>query len=150
MEKNIDYKMLADKYNKKSPILKRTLLSFLGGGALCLIGELISYIYIYMGVNESDSYLLVTLTFIFIGASLTALGVFDKISGFIYSGALVPVTGFSNSVTSAAMDACPDGCTSGVGVKIFTVAGPVVLFATVGGFLYGLVYYLTTLVMNLI
>ena len=150
MEKNENYKKLSDKHNKKSPVLKRTLFSFLGGGAVCLLGEIFSYIYIYMGVKPDDVYLLVTLTFILIGASLTALGAFDKLTGCIFSGALVPVLGFSNSVTSAAMDAGADGHTVGVGAKIFTVSGPVILFASIGGVLYGLVYYLTTLVLNLI
>ena len=150
MEKNKNYKALTDKHNKKSPVLKHTVMSFLGGGAVCLIGELFSYIYIYMGASKDDVYLLVTLTFILIGATLTALGIFDKLTGYIFSGALVPVLGFSNSVTSAAMDAGADGHTVGVGAKIFTVSGPVILFATLGGVLYGLVYYLTTLVLNLI
>ena len=150
MEKNENYKRLTDRYNKKSPIMKHTLFSFLGGGAVCLIGELISYIYIYMGAKADDVYLLVTLTFILIGALLTALGVFDKLTGYIFAGALVPVLGFSNSVTSAAMDAGADGHTVGVGAKIFAVSGPVILFAAISGVLYGLVYYFTTLVLNLI
>ena len=150
MEKNDSYKILTDKHNKRSPVLMHTILSFLGGGGVCLIGELISYIYIYMGAKKEDVYLLVTLTFIFIGASLTALGVFDKLTGYIFAGALVPVLGFSNSVTSAAMDAGADGHTVGVGAKIFAVCGPVILFASISGVLYGLVYYLTTLVLNFI
>ena len=149
MEKNEVYKKLADKHNKKSSTLKHSLFSFLGGGAVCLLGEMLSYIYIYVGVNKDDVYLLVTLTFILIGASLTAIGVFDKLTGYIFAGALVPVLGFSNSVTSAAMDAGADGHTVGVGAKIFTVSGPVILFAALGGVLYGFVYYLTTLFMGL-
>lgn len=150
MEKNKDYKLLTDRFNKKSPTAKNTLLAFVGGGAVCTLGEALSYIYIYMGAKKDDVYLLVTLTFIFIGATLTALGVFDKLTGYIFAGALVPVLGFSNSVTSAAMDAGADGHTVGVGAKIFTVSGPVILFAAIGGVLYGFVYYLTTLVLNLI
>ena len=150
MEKNSDYKSLTDKHNKNSPIFKRCTLSFLGGGALCLIGEILSYIYIYIGASQEEVYLLVTLTYIFLGALLTAVGIFDKITGYIFAGALVPVTGFSNSVTSAAMDAGADGHTVGVGAKIFTVCGPVILFAALSGVLYGIIYFLTTLVLNLI
>lgn len=148
VEKNIDYKSCVERHTKRSSTVKNGIRAFLGGGTLCLVGEILSYIYIYMGLSESDAYLSVTLTFIFIGATLTALGVFDTLTNHIFAGALVPVTGFSNSVTSAAMDAADDGHTVGIGAKIFTVSGPVILFASLAGVLYGFVYYLTTLVLN--
>lgn len=150
MEKNIDYKNCVMRHTKKSSTFKNAVYAFIGGGVLCTVGEILSYIYIYFGMSDTDAYLSVTLTFIFIGATLTALGVFDNLTNFIFAGALVPVTGFSNSVTSAAMDAADDGHTAGIGAKIFTVSGPVILFATLAGVLYGFVYYLTTLVLNLI
>ena len=143
MEKNSDYKSLTDKHNKNSPILKRCTLSFFGGGALCLIGEVLSYIYIYVGASEEEVYLLVTLTYIFLGALLTAVGIFDKITGYIFAGALVPVTGFSNAVVSEAMDASYEGYVLGVGAKIFTVAGPVILFGLFSGVIYGVIYFIT-------
>ena len=148
MEKNIDYKICVQRHTKKSSTVKNGVRAFLGGGAVCSIGEILSYIYIYLGMSEADAYLSVTLTFIFAGATLTALGVFDTITGVIFAGALVPVTGFSNSVTSAAMDAADDGHTVGIGAKIFTVSGPVILFASLAGVLYGFVYYLTTLILS--
>ena len=88
---------------------------------------------------------MVTLCFIFIGSALTAVGLFDKISNFLYAGVLVPVTGFSNSVTSAALDTRSEGYISGVGSKIFTVAGPVILFSALSGTLYGFIYFLVSL-----
>ena len=79
------------------------------------------------------------------GASLaTALGFFDKIARFCGAGTLVPVTGFSNSVTSAAIDNRSEGYISGVGAKIFTVAGPVILYSSVAGTVYGLIYFIVT------
>lgn len=150
MENNKAYKELCEKHAPTSKTVKNLVRAFLGGGTLCAVGEIFSYIYIYMGMSDTDAYLAVTLTFILIGSTLTSLGVFDSLTNHIFAGALVPVTGFSNSVTSAAMDAADDGHTVGIGAKIFTVAGPVVLFATLAGVLYGLVYFFTTLIMNLI
>ena len=85
---------------------------------------------------------MVTLTFILIGAFLSALGIYDRIAHVAGAGTLVPVTGFANSITSAALDTKNEGFVLGVGSKIFTVAGPVILYSTVFGMLYGLIYYL--------
>lgn len=145
MQTNKYYKEIVEKNSPKTDTTRKTLLSFLGGGFVCTVGELFSSLYIYLGVNKDDAYLLTTLTFIFIGSTLTALGIFDCITNYIYSGTLVPVTGFSNSITSAAMDGACDGHTVGVGAKIFSVCGPVILFGTISGVLYGLVYFLYTL-----
>ena len=95
-----------------------------------------------LGIEEKLSLTLVTVSFIAIGSLLTALGVFDKIARHAGAGTLVPVTGFSNSVTSQAMDAKSEGFVLGVGAKIFTVAGPVILYGIVSGVIYGVIYYL--------
>lgn len=145
MQKNKYYKDIVSKNTPKTDTLRHTALSFLGGGFICALGEAFSSLYIYLGIKSDEAYLLTTLTFIFIGSTLTALGIFDNISSYIYSGTLVPVTGFSNSITSAAMDGGCDGKTVGVGVKIFSVCGPVILFGTIFGVLYGFVYFLYTL-----
>ena len=117
----------------------------MGGGSICFIGEILANIYLHFNIKEDEAYLLVTLSFILIGAILTAVGLFDKISNFLYAGVLVPVTGFSNSVTSAALDTRSEGYISGVGSKIFTVAGPVILFSALSGTLYGFIYFLVSL-----
>lgn len=143
MEKNADYKRLTELKSPKSSIVKHTLLAFIGGGTICLIGEALSFLYIYMGMSEENAYTAVTVSFIFLGSALTALGIFDNLSGLIFAGTLVPVTGFSNSITSAAMDAVGEGRISGVGAKIFTVAGPVILFASISGFLYSIIYFIS-------
>ena len=145
MELNKDYETLSDKHAPKSDTLNHAIRAFVGGGAVCLLGELLAALYIGLGASDRDAYLLVTLSFILIAAILTALGAFDKISNIIFAGTLVPVTGFSNSVTAAAIDTRSEGYVSGVGSKIFTVAGPVILFASISGTVYGFVYFLTTL-----
>lgn len=145
MQSNKYYKDIVKNNTPKTDTLRHTILSFFGGGLICALGEIFSSYYIYLGISKDDAYLLVTLTFIFIGSTLTALGVFDNITNYIYSGTLVPVTGFSNSITSAAMDGGCDGHTVGVGAKIFSVCGPVILFSALSGVLYGFVYFLYTL-----
>ena len=85
---------------------------------------------------------MVTITMIVIAALLTSLGLFDKIARHAGAGTLVPVTGFSNAVVSEAMDAKSEGFILGVGAKIFTVAGPVILYGITSGVVYGVIYYL--------
>ena len=145
MEKSEKYINLTNKHTPKSDTLSHAIRAFVGGGALCAAGELLAFLYLYIGLDKKDAYLCVTLTFILLGSLATALGFFDKISNVIYAGTLVPVTGFSNSITSAAIDTRTEGYVSGVGSKIFVVAGPVILFAGIIGTLYGFVYFLTGL-----
>lgn len=142
IEENNEYKKLIKKHSPKSPVFKNCILAFLVGGFLCFVGQWLAYLFIYLGIKEESAYILVTATFILIGSVATAFGFFDKVARFAGAGTLVPVTGFSNSVTSAAIDNRSEGFISGVGAKIFTVAGPVILYSTVAGTLYGLIYYL--------
>ncbi len=145
MEKSEKYLKLTKKHTPKSSTLKHSVAAFIGGGIICAIGECLAFLYLYMGLDKKDAYFCVTLTFILLGSLATALGFFDKISNVIYAGTLVPVTGFSNSITSAAIDTRTEGFVSGVGSKIYTVAGPVILFAALSGTLYGFVYFLFNL-----
>lgn len=142
MEKNKDYMEIAERHSPKTQTLRKSVAAFLGGGAICFIGEWLAFLYLYLGLEEKEAYLCVTLSFIFLASVATALGFFDKIATRIGAGTLVPVTGFSNSVTSSAIDTRSEGFIAGVGAKIFTVAGPVILYASVAGVLYGLVYFL--------
>ena len=135
-------KELIKKHSPGSTILKNSLLAFIFGGAICLIGELILGLYINMGADEKSASTLMTVTLIFIAALLTGLGIFDKIAKHAGAGTLVPVTGFANAVVSEAMDAKNEGYVLGVGAKIFTVAGPVILFGILSGVVYGIIYFL--------
>ena len=141
-----EYKELIKKHTGRSPLGKNVSLAFLFGGSLCLFGEILSYVLILLGINGEDSYLWVTVFFIFISALLTAVGIFDRIAKHAGAGTLVPVTGFANSVVSSALDSRNEGFVIGLGSGIFTVAGPVILYATVSGVIYGLIYFLLGLV----
>lgn len=140
-----EYKKLIKKHAPPSPVVKDCIFAFLVGGLICGAGELLAYLF-KIFLPDDKAYLSVTLILIVAASVLTALGVFDKIARFSGGGTLVPVTGFSNSVTSAAIDTRSEGYVAGVGSKIFTVAGPVILYSTAAGTLYGIIYYIYTLI----
>lgn len=142
MERNSDYKTLINRHAPPSCVLKNTFRAFLGGGAVCLLGEILAALFSSF-LETKDAYLSATLTLIVLASIMTALGIFDKIARFAGGGTIVPVTGFSNSVTSAAIDSRSEGYILGVGKGIFSVAGPVILYATLAGTVYGLVYYIS-------
>ena len=137
-----DKKELIKRHSPGSTIFKNSVKAFLFGGAICLIGELLSVWFGNIISDEKQAASLVTITMIILAALLTALGLFDKIARHAGAGTLVPVTGFSNAVVSEAMDAKSEGFVLGVGAKIFTVAGPVILFGITSGVIYGVIYYL--------
>lgn len=145
MQNAEEYKKIIKELSPKSKVLKNSAKAFLFGGLICLIGELLASLYFYLGASEKNAYLLVTVSLIFLASLLTGLGVFDKIARHAGAGTLVPVTGFANAVVSPAIDTKSEGYILGVGAKIFTVAGPVILFAVLSGTLYGVIYYLTGL-----
>ncbi len=143
-------KELIKKHSPGSSIVKNSLLAFFFGGLICTLGELLLMLYTYLGADEKMSGILVTVTLIFVAGLLTGLGIFDKIARYAGAGTLVPVTGFSNAVVSQAMDAKSEGYVMGVGAKIFTVAGPVIIYGLLSGFVYGVIYYLYGLVEGVI
>ena len=145
IETSKKYKNLSSSHQPKSPVIKNALFAFLSGGFLCFVGQWLAFLFMRFGLSDENSYLAVTVFYIILASLLTALGVFDKVARFAGAGTLVPVTGFSNSVTSSAIDSRSEGFISGVGSKIFTVAGPVILFSTVAGTVYGLIYYIVGL-----
>ena len=145
METPSSYKERIKRHSPPSPYLKNSLFAFISGGTVCLFGEVLANLFIKLGIKSEDSYLLVTVSLIFIASLLTGLGVFDKIARFAGAGTLVPVTGFANAVVSPALDTRCEGYILGVGSKIFTVAGPVILYSVLSGTVYGIIYYLVTL-----
>lgn len=149
IENNKEYKNLIKKHAPKSPVFKNCVFAFLVGGSLCAIGEWLAYFYRFLGVSTENSYVLVTVTYIVLASFATALGFFDKIARFAGAGTLLPVTGFSNSVTSSAIDTKSEGFIGGVGKGIFTVAGPVILYSVIAGTVWGIVYYIYKTVISI-
>lgn len=147
IESNEEYKTLIKKHAPSSPVFKDCILAFLVGGFICFVGQWLAFFYLWLGFSEKHAYLLVTVSYILIASLATALGFFDKVARFGGAGTLVPVTGFSNAVTSSAIDTRSEGYIGGVGSKIFTVAGPVILYSTLAGTIYGIIYYIYRTVM---
>lgn len=140
------YRRFADAHAPRSPIVKDCLHAFLVGGAICTLAQGLSDVYTTLcHLSRDDAGLLTSVTLIFIAALLTGLGIFPKIAKFAGAGTLVPITGFANSVVSPAIDSRAEGLVLGVGAKIFTVAGPVLLYGTLAGAVWGIVYWVTTL-----
>ena len=135
-------KELIKKHSPRSKFIKNSALAFLFGGTICLLAQLLLNLYSSFISDEKTAGALVTITVIFIAGLLTALGIFDKIAKHAGAGTLVPVSGFSNAVVSQAMDAKSEGFILGLGAKIFTVAGPVILYGISSGVLYGVIYYI--------
>ena len=135
-------KEIIKKFTPKTKVLKNSSLAFLFGGFIALCAELLRMLYISLGSNEKDSLTLVGVTFILLASILTSLGLFDRIARYAGAGTLVPITGFSNAVTSQALDAKSEGFILGVGAKIFTVAGPVILYGITSGVIYGIIYFI--------
>ena len=143
---NIEKKQY-EKYAKarapKSPVIKNCVKAFLFGGSICAFGEGLFNIYNKcIGFDEELSATLCSVTLVFIAVLLTAFGVFDRIAKHAGAGTLVPITGFANAVASPAIDSKSEGLVLGVGAKIFTVAGPVLLYGTLAGAVWGVIYWL--------
>ena len=137
------YDKMTKKASPPSPKLKNCLLAFLVGGFICTIGETLSYIYTeYCSLKTDTVKMLVPVTLITIAAILTGLGIFEKIAKYAGAGTLVPITGFSNAVVSPAVEFKSEGFVLGVGAKMFTIAGPVILYGTVASVVYGVIYWL--------
>ena len=140
------YKRYAASHAKRSPILKNCVRAFIVGGGICLFSEgLFSLFTLSLGLEEEVARTLCSVSLIFIAVLLTSLGVFDKIAKFAGAGTLVPITGFANSVASPAIDSRAEGYVLGVGAKIFTVCGPVLLYGTLAGAIYGVIYWICSL-----
>jgi stage V sporulation protein AC len=135
-------KEIIKKFTPKTKVLKNALFAFIFGGTISLGAELLRVLYITLGASEKDALTLVGVTLILLASLLTALGLFDRIARYAGAGTLVPITGFSNSVTSQALDAKSEGFILGLGAKIFTVAGPVILYGITSGVLYGIIYFI--------
>ncbi len=136
------YKKYADAHAPRSPIGKNCFNAFCIGGLICAIGQGLNDIYhLVFGISKDDSGLLASCTLVLVAVLLTAFGVFDEIAKVAGAGTLVPITGFANSVVSPAIDSKSEGFILGVGAKIFTVAGPVLLYGILSGAIYGVIYY---------
>ena len=126
----------------KSPLWKDVLKAFVIGGLICCVGQGLHTLYAYWGAAEEDAGTWTTITMVFIGAFLTGVGVYDRIARHAGAGTLVPVTGFANSVVSPALEFKTEGFITGMAAKIFTIAGPVIVFGIAASVIYGVILML--------
>ena len=138
---NRNYQKKVDKISPKSPFLKNLSAAFISGGSLCLFAEVLFSLYRDGGANEQDARTYVSVTIIILTAILTALGLYDRIAKHAGAGFAVPISGFANSVVSAALEYSTEGRILGTAVKMFTLAGPVIVYGCSFAMIYGLVYY---------
>ena len=143
--KKQEYQKLVSEKAPPSPILKDCLWAFFVGGFICALGQFLLEGYKMSELDLESAKTLVSVTLIFIAAVLTAIGVFDKIAKRAGAGTLVPITGFANAVVSPAIEYRAEGFVLGVGAKMFTIAGPVIVYGVVASVIYGVIYWFTTL-----
>lgn len=142
IERNEQYNKYVESKIPKTKNFPTLIWAYLIGGLICMIGQGISdalmAIFPYMGIEDANAWMLIVL--IFIASLLTGLGLFDRIGVFAGAGSIVPITGFSNSITSPAVEFKKEGIIFGLCVKMFTVAGPVIVCGLVISFITGLIY----------
>lgn len=136
-----EFNNFVKKTKPKPNIIKNCLFAFLVGGAICDIGQFFQNIFLKMGVPSEEVGTYVAIVMVFIGAFLTGLGIYDKIASFAGAGTVVPITGFANSIVSPAMEYKKEGFVFGVGAKMFTIAGPVLVYGISSSFIVGIIYY---------
>lgn len=137
---NKEYQEYVNQKSPNSPIFRNCFNSFWVGGLICAIGQIIMEICKYRGLDTEMSATIVSISLIFLSAFLTALNIFNKIGKFAGAGSLVPITGFANSIVSPAMEYKSEGYVMGVGAKMFTVAGPVLVYGISTSILVGICY----------
>lgn len=135
---NEEYKAYAESHMPRSRKRRNALRAFWVGGLICAVGQGFRDMYTAMGLETEAAGTACSVTLIFIGAGLTALGVYDKIAKYAGAGTLVPITGFANSVAAPALEFRTEGMILGLGAKMFSIAGPVIVYGTAASVVYGL------------
>ena len=131
-----EYQQYVQRKMKKSPLGKDVCLAFLVGGAICALGQAV------LGLPKEDAGTATSCSLVALSSLLTGLNLYNKLARFGGAGTLVPITGFSNAVTSPALDFKSEGFVTGMAAKMFTVAGPVITFGTLASVIYGVILML--------
>jgi stage V sporulation protein AC len=140
-----EYGKMVKKASPPSPLFKNMSLAFLFGGTLCTLGEAIFQWTQMGGMEEKSARAVSSVALIFLSVLLTGLQVYDNLAKHAGAGMLVPITGFANAMSSPAIEFKTEGFVLGLGAKMFTIAGPVIVYGTVASVVYGIIYWITTL-----
>ena len=136
---NDEYRQYAQEHSPRSHMLQNMLRAFLSGGIICTIGQFFIAFYSGFGLDKELAGTAASMTLIFLGAALTALGIYDDIAKFSGAGTLVPITGFANSIASPAIEFKTEGMITGTAAKMFIIAGPVIVYGVSASVIYGLI-----------
>lgn len=141
---NAEYGRLVDSISPKSKTLRDCLNAFWTGGLICCLGQLLTTWFRSMEMDQQAAATATSICLILLSAILTGLAVYDDIAKLAGAGTLVPITGFANSIVAPAVEFRTEGVVLGTCAKMFTIAGPVLVFGTVASWLYGVIYWLWT------
>jgi stage V sporulation protein AC len=137
-----EYQQYVKQRAQKSPLVKDVALAFVIGGLICVLGQLIQNGWAAAGLSQEDAGTATSCSLVLLSALLTGLNLYNKIARFGGAGTLVPITGFANAVVSPAIDFKSEGFVTGMAAKMFTVAGPVIVFGVTASVIYGVVLML--------
>lgn len=131
----------------KSNIVKDCIIAFIVGGLICILGQAIKDFALSQGADEKTAGSICSISLIFLGAALTALKLYQRIGKVAGAGSIIPITGFSNSVVSPAIEYKSEGLVLGIGANMFKVAGPVLVYGIGSSVILGFIYYIVKLFM---
>ena len=140
------YDRLIREMSPRSPILRDCVWAFVVGGGICTLGQLLINCYGAWGLSEEDAGTVASMTLVALSALFTGLSLYDDLAKYAGAGTLVPITGFANSIAATAVECKTEGFILGVGAKMFTIAGPVIIYGVSASVVYGLIYWITTLI----
>lgn len=143
-----EYQKLVEEKTPNSKKIKGFLRAFWVGGTICVIGYFISELGKYIGFSEKNLPMFTSSVLIYLGTLLTGIGIYDKIGKYAGAGSIVPITGFANSVCAPAMEFRREGIITGIGAKLFTIAGPVLTYGISASVIYGFIYWLKEFVLS--
>ena len=136
-----EFRRYAEKNSPKSNLFKDCVIAFVVGGLICVLGQASTDGAKALGVNEENVKTLTPVVLVFLSCLFTGLGLYPKLAKYAGAGTLVPITGFANAVASPAIDSQAEGYILGVGAKMFTIAGPVILYGSAASVVWGIIYY---------
>ena len=142
---NQEYGELAKRVSPPSAMAKTIPLAFVIGGAICVLGEALLNMYGALGLSQENAAALTSMSLIFLSVLFTGFKLYDRIAQHAGAGTLVPITGFANAIASPALDFKSEGFVLGLGAKMFTIAGPVIVYGISASIVYGIIYYIITL-----
>lgn len=140
------YAALVKQISPKSPVAKDCLMAFLVGGGICLLGQCFVNLFASAGLDPQQASTAASMSLVLLSALLTGLSLYDDLAKHAGAGTLVPITGFANAVSAPAVEFKTEGLVLGVGAKMFTIAGPVIVYGLSASVLYGLIYWMWTVV----